>query len=82
MSKYKDASKSMPKRAYYVWSGELHFKLLARTEWEACLLAFQRLSKKTTVDPYYVRVNERGFESIHTAQFDTDRLLKAAGYMK
>lgn len=78
----------MTKRAYYVWSGDVKFKILARTEWEAALLVFQRLGsdnhtgEEYTTDPYNVRVNQKGFDSPHTAQFPIERILKAAGYTK
>lgn len=78
----------MTNRAYYVWSGNIRFKIHARTEWEAALLVFQRLGSDENTgqifvaDPDYVCINQRGFESAPDARYDINRILKAAGYVK
>ncbi len=72
---------NFPLKAYYVWSGEIKAKILARTEFEAAKLVFERFADNKTCDPYCVNVGLKGFEG-ETARFDVGRILKAAGYTK
>lgn len=72
---------NFPLKAYYVWSGEIKAKILARTEFEAAKLVFERFADNKVCDPYCVYVGLKGFEN-DTCSFDTNRILKAAGYTK
>ena len=68
------------RQPYYVWSGDLKVKIIGDNAFDAAKRAFDAFSGYKVLDPDWVYVGQKGFDSAGLDRFPLDKVLEAIGF--